>query len=472
MRLTVKIIVAAVLGILVVLGVSAWTRVLREIALFESQMRFDADLLGRTVAGAAARVWSTVGQAQALDVIDDANARQRRVAIRFVWLEAPPGSKQAPHAAAQALSAVREGVDVSLRESAEGAIYTYVPLLLTGLPPAALELRESLAEERAYIQRTWEHAAIVTLVLMAVCTLLVAGLGIVFIARPVQLLVDKAQRVGRGDLTGDLMLAQRDEMGQLAQEMNAMCRRLAEAHEKTAQETAARLRALEQLRHADRLMTVGKLASGLAHEVGTPLNVVLGTARLAAEERPGDAALRQRLDVIAQQTGRIIAIVRQLLDFARHKPPERAPCELRALAQQTVTLLEPIARRQGVTLSLAEGPPLRLAVDAVQLQQALTNLVVNAIQSMPQGGSVRLSVVEDRDQVRLEVKDEGRGIAPENLPRVFEPFFTTKEVGEGTGLGLSVAWGIVQEHGGFIEVASRPGEGSVFTISLPRGEPL
>jgi two-component system NtrC family sensor kinase len=144
---------------------------------------------------------------------------------------------------------------------------------------------------------------------------------------------------------------------------------------------------------------------------------------------------------------------------------------------RTMELLQPMARKRGVTLVCGERGPAPVEVDATQLQQVLANLVVNGIDAMPDGGELHVSVGRRalsppdggpaRPMTCVDVRDRGEGIPPEHLPRVFEPFFSTKGVGEGTGLGLSVSWGIVAEHGGWIGVQSRVGEGSCFTVALP-----
>jgi signal transduction histidine kinase len=176
-------------------------------------------------------------------------------------------------------------------------------------------------------------------------------------------------------------------------------------------------------------------------------------------------------------------IIRQLLDFARASSPHKAPTDLSTVVGQTADLLRPLAEKRNVQLCIAPGEVSAVAaIDAGQIQQVLTNLMVNAIQAMPNGGNVDIAVrrqtarapdsADDHpcEYLAIEVRDQGVGIAEEHLQHLFEPFFTTKGVGEGTGLGLSIAYGIVQEHGGWIDVTSRPNQGSCFTVFLP-GEP-
>jgi signal transduction histidine kinase len=263
-------------------------------------------------------------------------------------------------------------------------------------------------------------------------------------------------------------------------ERTKMAERLVAADARAETETALRRSTVEQLRHADRLTTVGQLAAGLAHELGTPLNVVLGRAKaIASGEVTGQEAL-DNARTVAEQGERMARIIRHLLDFACRRAPHRSETDLRQAADLALGLLAPLAKKNGVKLRRTEESATVVAqVDADQIQQVLTNLVVNAIQAMPRGGAVIVDVRRVRasaagatakgeaDFGRIDVRDEGPGIAADVLPKIFDPFFTTKGAGEGTGLGLSVADGIVREHGGWMEVESAPGKGSCFSIFLP-----
>jgi signal transduction histidine kinase len=244
-------------------------------------------------------------------------------------------------------------------------------------------------------------------------------------------------------------------------------------------EMSERTSALEQLRHADRLNTVGKLASGIAHELGTPLNVVAGRASMIATQKVVGEDARRSAQVIGQQAERMTTIIRNLLTFARRGGSRRTSLDLARLVGETVALLEPLAKKQRVTLRLANGSPRMAAVNAGEIQQVLTNLIVNGVQAMPNGGTLTLEIDEiavergvekgitDGSYARIRVRDEGTGIEPAVLPHIFDPFYTTKEVGAGTGLGLSVAFGIVRDHGGAFDVHTKLGEGTQFDVLLP-----
>jgi two-component system NtrC family sensor kinase len=266
-------------------------------------------------------------------------------------------------------------------------------------------------------------------------------------------------------------------------ELRALAGSLQESNQKLQAEMTAREAALEQLRHADRLNTVGKLGSGIAHELGTPMAVISGHAAMIADaEVEGDAA-RQSARTIRQQADRMARIIRQLLDFARRGQPQKAEVDLRAVLKQVLALLAPLSGQRLQRLVLEEpGEPVRAQVDPGQLQQALTNLVVNALHASPDKGhvTVRLSVLGAGQlpegstshsptcrRALIEVIDRGTGIDPANLQKIFEPFFTTKPVGQGTGLGLPVSVEIIREHGGWLDVRSTPGEGTHFSLFLP-----
>jgi two-component system NtrC family sensor kinase len=262
-----------------------------------------------------------------------------------------------------------------------------------------------------------------------------------------------------------------------------MSSKLSDANARLVAETAGRVHALQQLRHAERLVTVGKLASGIAHELGTPLNVVSGRAKMIAQNVAADDGVRNNARIVMEQSERMAQIIRQLLDFARAGKPNKSAIDLRHLASSTLSLLRPIADKRRVTLEFQSSEPVpEVVADAAQLQQVVTNLVVNAVQASPQSSVVQVGLRSapamrrpsngsDPEHPRgfacITVSDHGSGMGEGTLERIFEPFFTTKDVGEGTGLGLAVAYGIVQEHGGFITVESKLGEGSRFEVYLP-----
>ena len=358
-----------------------------------------------------------------------------------------------------------------------GILYAYVPIEDTHL--GALEIAQSLRKESEFRRHAFGDQAVAALLTAIISTVLASVAGLAFVGRPMRWLVAQARRVGAGDLSQRLALRQRDEIGELAGEMNAMCDHLEDARRIAAVEHEERMKTVEQLRHADRLVTVGKLASGVAHELGTPLNVVSGRAQMLAEDPSGPGVV-ENARIIRQQIDRMSKIIRHLLDFAGRREPQRVSADVAHIARQTLAFVAPMAEKRNVELALDPGPgPGEAFIDPMQIEQVISNLVINGIQAMERGGKLTVSLergvlaapaepkADARPCLSLYVRDEGPGIAKENVTRVFEPFFTTKGVGEGTGLGLSVSYGIVHDHGGWISVETEEGKGSTFGVHLP-----
>jgi PAS domain S-box-containing protein len=229
-----------------------------------------------------------------------------------------------------------------------------------------------------------------------------------------------------------------------------------------------RKRLQEQLRKTERVAELGTLASGMAHEIGTPMNVILGRAEYLMD-RVVDEPIKKGLQTIITQVERITKVMNQLLAFARRKPPERRPLALREIVETSLDMFqERLAKsRVRIDLHLDAACPMVLA-DADQMSQVLINLIMNALHAMPEGGQLCIRLAPEKEMVRLTVADTGHGMPPEVARKVFEPFFTTKEFGKGTGLGLTVVKGIIEEHQGSVTVDSEPGKGTTFTILLPK----
>lgn len=258
--------------------------------------------------------------------------------------------------------------------------------------------------------------------------------------------------------------------------------------EKTNRELENALKSLKetqvQLIQVEKMAAVGQLAAGVAHELNNPLGGILGYSQFALEKvnqkplgqfGPEDTAdFLQYLRDIEQQTKRCRAIIQNLLKFSRSSRKEEfESTDLNQVVNETLTFTRHQVEKSKVklVLSLQENLP-PIPGHASQLQQVFTNLILNAVQAMPQGGTLTVStaVHQQQDEIHISFADTGEGIAEENLDKIFEPFFSTKKVGEGTGLGLSVSYGLIRNHGGEIKVTSRTGEGTVFTVVLPAGQ--
>ncbi|MDH4137441.1 MAG: ATP-binding protein, partial [Anaerolineae bacterium] len=246
-------------------------------------------------------------------------------------------------------------------------------------------------------------------------------------------------------------------------------KRWSEELERKVEERTRELRAAqEQLLQSEKLASIGKLAAGVAHEINNPMGVILGFAQGILKTLPEDNSLRKPLTIVEKESLRCKRIVQNLLDFARHSEPTPHLTNINELIDTCCELVEHQISLQNVQLFKDYDPALpAIMADPHQLQQVFINIMLNAYQAMPGGGSLRITTRTVDSELQVIFADTGTGIPSENLQNIFDPFFTTKEVGEGTGLGLSVSYGIVKAHGGDIEVESQVGEGTTFVIKLP-----
>jgi signal transduction histidine kinase len=480
MKLARKLAVVLALGIVAVMGAHAWVTFRAEPMLFQADIHKQRKF-ARGVAVLVQATWRKGGLDRAQLYVRKTNKGLPKAVLRWIWLDVPPGDPDAPRLTVDELSWLERGVIVTvrLREGDEEWRYIYAPMSIPGSRKAALEIAESLETEAAVVSANRTAIAASTVAQTGLTGLLTMGLALWFVGRPVRLLRDKVRRAAAGDFSGDLVIRQRDEIGELARDLGDMWRRIDEANQRLKEESEARVATLEQLRHSERLATVGQLAAGVAHQLGTPLNVIAARAKMIGATPEVAPPVAEHARIIGEQTERITTTIRQLLDFSRRRGVKLGPANLRHVVGRALELLAPFAQSHGVTVQCAAGDtPIVVQVDQNQILQALTNVVVNGIQAMPNGGRLGVEVIERRvrppashggpeaNYPCVVVTDEGSGIAADDIPRIFEPFFTTKGVGEGTGLGLSVAYGIVSEHGGWIDVASELGHGSRFCIYL------
>jgi signal transduction histidine kinase len=479
MRLALKVVLATVLGTFAVLILFGYLRILREVALFDTDIRNDHGLIGTTLALCVASTWSTAGPESAITLVSQADADRDYLTIDWVFPEAHPayasGKQQPPRFALEGLQGVEHRVIEVAEQGQQSFLVTHVAVRDKGQLIGAIEIAESLAVRDAYLSASIMSTAMATLSMLLVSGVVVLVFGVWLVGRPLGMLAEKAKRVGQGDLTGPLQLGQRDEIGELASEVNAMCDQLVQANAETEREMQARSAALSQLRHADRLITVGRLAAGVAHELGTPLNVIGGRVKMLRRGKLDASVADEYLAIVAEQAERMTSIIRQLMDFARRREPKMAAADLLASARAIRRLVSPLAQKRRVSVVVTSTEPVCALGDAVQLEQVMSNLVVNAIHACGEDGRVEIScgvceLADGAGRAFLRVSDNGHGMDGATQERIFEPFFTTKDVGQGTGLGLSVAHGIIQEHGGQIRVESELRRGSTFSVYLPRAD--
>lgn len=305
--------------------------------------------------------------------------------------------------------------------------------------------------------------------LLSIGVIMIAGVR--WIARPLQLLTEKMERVGQGDFSSDLAIHSNDELGQLSLAVNQMCDRLRKQQATIEHETNQRIETLEQLRHADRLKTVGQLAAGFAHEVGTPLNVISGRAEmiLSGTSVPAEQLTKHAI-AIKDESERISQIIKKLLEFARRSPSQKTEGDLRSVIERSADLIRPLTEKRRVNLNTdLPNFPATASFDFNQFQQVLMNLIDNAVDASSEGQTVDI-ILKRRtsdDLWAIQIVDHGSGIAADSKDDIFQPFFTTKPVGSGTGLGLSIVHGIVEEHEGSIRCESEVDLGTTITVEIP-----
>ncbi len=305
------------------------------------------------------------------------------------------------------------------------------------------------------------------------------------VIRPVHGLLLHTRKVGKMELDSHVMLRSTDELGQLAREFNDMTDRLRQARTEYQQltetlEAKVEARTAEiaqmhsQLVRSEKLASLGKLVAGIAHEINNPLSGILMFATLFAEDRTLAQGMRDDAMIIVRETQRCAGIVKRLLEFSRNSIPRKKLKSLPDIMDDTLALLEHQAALSNVQIARTYQPDLPdILVDPNQIEQVFVNMVVNACQAMPNGGHLNIAMHLDCDRHCLvtTIEDTGHGIPSEDLEKIFDPFFTTKDQPAkglaGTGLGLSVSYGIIQNHGGRIGVESKVGTGTVFTVELP-----
>jgi two-component system NtrC family sensor kinase len=236
------------------------------------------------------------------------------------------------------------------------------------------------------------------------------------------------------------------------------------AHQKETDETRA------QLEHAERMVSTGQLAAGVAHEINNPLTGVLTSGHILLKRTPPEHEYREDLEIIVNETTRCRRIIRNLLDFARQTPSEKISANIADIIDQTISILGNQLKKNNINLekNINTGIP-EMMLDVNQMVQVFVNIILNAIEAMPDGGTIYISDISENNSLKIIVRDTGSGIPERIINKVFDPFFTTKSSTKGTGLGLSVSYGIIKKHNGSIEVESEQETGTTFTIILPTG---
>jgi two-component system NtrC family sensor kinase len=345
-----------------------------------------------------------------------------------------------------------------------------------------LDVTISLDRAKSNLLEYRNSVGVLTLCLLLVTAIALTLLTRILIDNPVQRLLRHTERVARGDFSSHIELPREDEIGHLAASFNRMTTNLQAAQsdledlmrnlEGMVEERSRKIQEIQShLVQSEKLASVGELAAGIAHEINNPLAGIVMFSSMVLNHKDLSPALRGDVQVVLDEAQRCADIVRRLLEFSRPNPPHKELCSIGQLLEHTLALVvyQPSFHNIRIDRSFRQDDVPQVLLDPNQVQQVFMNLLINAGQAMSGEGVLELAVDRDEDWLQVRVKDTGCGIPPEQMKKIFDPFFTTKGT-SGTGLGLSVSYGIIHSHGGTIEVESTVGEGTVFTVRLPLKE--
>lgn len=336
-------------------------------------------------------------------------------------------------------------------------------------------LEKPYIDLRNRVMVTFTGIAVLCVVILLVILFFVTST----IIRPIQNLVFATNKIARGDMNHRVDIHFQDEVGQLAQSFNQMTEALKTANQKLIhwgktleKRVEARTKELRDMQdsmvQSEKMASLGKIAAGVAHEINNPLTSILINTHLMMEKTSKESPFQENLKMIAEETSRCSDIVKGLLEFSRQSPPQKSYVDINTLVTTVIGILEKQAALKNIKIlkALSADLPL-LEVDANKIKQVFWNLIINAVEAMPKGGTLKIQsrLSQSEGFVEVEFSDTGVGISDEQKKKLFDPFFTTK--GGGTGLGLAVSYGIIEQHQGKIEVKSQLSQGSSFTVSLP-----
>ena len=450
MKLAAKLIFVFLVGVVAIVAMFSWQTIRHQESWEQERREAHASELVHAVAPAIEKAWKEGGRITIQQAVEVTSRSVAGHQIRWMNPEETPQT-QAP----TTKTTTRRTSSISFTDAdGKRTACSYVPFEVDGDKIGTVEVVEPTDKHDARVRRSVYASLLSLLGVAAFSGFVIYFGGVQLVGKPLNRLIRQVGEIGDGQLEQKPAIESNDELGKLAIAISDMSHRI-------GQQQAT-------IRHTDRLGTIGTLAAGVAHELGTPLNVVAGRAGLIAGGKLTEQEVVASAETIQSEAQRMTAIIRQLLDFARQTPAPKSPLDLREVVERTCELMSSIAKKSSVTIEpQISDSPIFVNGDSAQLQQVTTNLLSNAIAAMPDGGTVKVLISQSDNVASISVTDTGSGIDPEQLDRIFEPFVTTKDVGQGTGLGLSIAYGIVKEHDGQIKVESEPRVGTTFHVLLP-----
>lgn len=356
--------------------------------------------------------------------------------------------------------------------------------LLEKVRHAADKMRDEIKNKRNILINRSQIAIFVIIFLTLIFSLIIFIAVIRGITIPVNSLIKGIQKIGSGDFSQRVDVNTKDEIGFMAKAFNNMTERLSamneekdrllhtlqgfnEELEKKVKEATEKLRLTqENMVRAETLAAIGTLAAGVSHEISTPLNTIIGFVQLTISETDNNSPVKGDLKVIEQEAMRCKKIVQGLLNFAKPQKHEERLTDINNIINETLSLIEYQPSMKKIVIKKDMDTKLvQIEADHLQLKQVFLNIILNAVQAMPEGGELKTMTRNANGGVEAAISDTGTGIPDEDRKKIFQPFYTTKK--DGTGLGLSISYGIIKEHGGEIYVESDAGRGSTFRIFLP-----
>ncbi|MBN1696681.1 MAG: hypothetical protein JW881_04115 [Spirochaetales bacterium] len=462
----------------IIYGIFAYQRDLNN---YIQDIKTDTKTLAKVLSIEFVTVWERDGLSFSLELLDEVNEHST-ARIRWVWLDSDNEIRFKPVIDCEKILGQSDRDVSSFINLDEGKfICTYLPVNLPISRTGAIEVYEDLSSViDTFFINNMVHLGIVAL-FISICTfILIWVIGYFMLSKRISGILGFIKRLGAGNRSDMIAVKGNDEISTIASGLDAMRTELKSTEEMLMKERDEHIKILEQLRHMDRLAVIGKITSGIAHELGTPLNIISGRAKLLNSFDLSHDEIIENANIIGEQTDNITTIIKNMLNFSRRKKPEKKPVNINTIVRKTIDMFGLNKEYRRVSIELIENEKDIIGnVDRIQIQQVLSNIILNSIQAIPGEGKIEIGVSivsmtlpgvpagTVNKTLSLYIKDNGPGIPEADIENVFKPFFTTKSTQGGSGIGLSLVKDIIKDYHGRIEVENNPEGGCCFNIYLP-----